>query len=42
MTGQRSFTDVTVFNFFSQTHSKMTAEKCLRVNEKEKKRSYGN
>ena len=39
--GQRAFFDVRVFNLFAQRHRKSEVEKCFIMNEKEKKKQYG-
>ena len=39
--GQRAFFDVGVFNLYAQRYKKTEVEKCLRLNENEKKRTYG-
>ncbi|XP_066921132.1 uncharacterized protein [Clytia hemisphaerica] len=39
--GQRAFFDVRVFNLFAQRHINSKVENCLKTNENEKKRMYG-
>ena len=39
--GQRAFFDVRVFNLFAQRHINSKVENCLKANENEKKRMYG-